>query len=87
MNKSLRINLQFGCRTEPELLSELQSLPPYRRAKFVQKLIAEAWCARRTPAFPMPASAPPTVRTMPTAPVLNAFEDELLSGVGSVLKF
>lgn len=86
MDKNLRINLQFGRRTDPDLLSEIRSLPPYRRAKFVQKLIAEAWRARTAPAFSVAASAPPIARTLPPAPPVNAFEDELLSGVGSMLK-
>lgn len=86
MPDKLRINLQFGSRADPDLLAELRSLPPYRRAKLARQLISEGWRARSAPApsnvtCETPSAPPPSAARAP-----KTFEDELLSGLGSVLK-
>lgn len=50
MNKklasSIRVNLRFGPRTNPELLQYFLGMAPYRRAKMVRRLLEEGWRAR-----------------------------------------
>lgn len=57
MPERIRVNLQFGARTDPALWRELNSRPPYARAKLLRQLIAEALC------YPLredcPGAAPP----------------------------
>lgn len=40
--RTIRVNLQFGPRTDPTLWSELVAQPPYARAKLVRHLLSEA---------------------------------------------
>jgi hypothetical protein len=51
MNKklasSIRVNLRFGPRTNPELLQYFSGMAPYRRAKMVRRLLEEGWRARQ----------------------------------------
>jgi hypothetical protein len=85
MSNKLRVNLQFGSRADPDLLEELRSLPPYRRASFARQLISKAWRARSAPP---PLSDSYEKRPVPppqAACLATTFEDELLSGLGSVL--
>ncbi len=43
----IRVSLRFGMHSDNTLVRELRTIPPYGRAKFVQRLIKEAWHSRR----------------------------------------
>jgi hypothetical protein len=58
---SIRVNLRFGRGTDPALWRALEALEPYARAKFVRKLMLEAWRARQR-GEPVIASAHPGVQ-------------------------
>lgn len=48
-SRSIRVNFRFGPRTDPELMREIASLPPYRRARLLRKLLEIGWRARSDP--------------------------------------
>lgn len=88
MSNKLRVNLQFGPRADRGLLDALRSLPPYRRAKLARQLTSEGWRARSAP---VPPGAPQNTCSVTSSPLLPAhasmaLEDDLLSGLGMVLK-
>ncbi len=45
--KSIRINLRFGKRTAPDLITELSARNPYARAKFIRALALDGLRLRR----------------------------------------
>ena len=47
--RSIRVNLRFGPRTDPELMREIGALPAYKRARFLRKLLEQAWRSRHEP--------------------------------------
>lgn len=46
---SIRVNLRFGPRTDPELMREIAALPAYRRARLLRELLDQGWQRRHEP--------------------------------------
>lgn len=44
---SVRINMRFGARTDPEFLQDLKQLPSHMRSQWVRRWIYEGWRAGR----------------------------------------
>lgn len=49
---SIRVNLRFGPRTDPALIREIATLPPYKRAKLLRRLLEVGWRSRSEPLSP-----------------------------------
>jgi hypothetical protein len=45
-NRSIRVNLRFGARTDPDLVAELIGLSPQERARWVRTWLIEGWRVR-----------------------------------------
>lgn len=87
-NRSIRVNLRFGPRTDPALLREITALAPYRRAKLLRRLL-EAGC-RASRETPVPARVPanagtPRPRATESSPD-GDFSEELMSLVGKSVR-
>lgn len=86
---SLRVNLRFGPRTNPQLLEQLTRLKPYQRAKLLRQLLEEGMRARQDPdrSSPSPRARAPTTtpalaRVLPDA----GFSRDVLSLVGKSVR-
>lgn len=85
---SIRVNLRFGPRTDPELMREIAALPAYRRARLLRELLEQAWRRRHeSRTAPTPASA--SLRQDEPQPVAQAdvsFSEDVLSLFGKSVR-
>lgn len=83
--RSIRVNLQFGPRTEPTLWNELVALPPYARAKRLRLLLSEAIQHRTgAPVSNVQRRAPPPASTKGSDEV--EFSDNVAALLGRSLR-
>lgn len=77
--RSIRVNFRFGPRTDPELMREIASLPPYRRARLLRKFLEIGWRARSDPPRHRATLPMPEDQATPVPAVDNAdlFQDVL----------
>ena len=72
-SRSIRVNFRFGPRTDPKLMREIASLPPYRRARLLRKLLEIGWRSRSDPTR---HSVMPPIREHAAAPLPAAQADD-----------
>lgn len=76
----IRVNLQFGPRTDAALWAELTARPPYSRAKFLRELLLEALRYRS-------GAAVPASKATVTGPSFQNYNEEgaFTNGVAGLL--
>lgn len=84
---SVRVNLRFGPRTDPALLQEILTLPPYKRARLLRQLLAQGWQQRQSPPPKSVASRPTAVQAgEPNSGDGANFSQDILSLLGQSVR-